>query len=263
MNTMTGSNDEEWFYKITICIEGMSGNVVERICRMILDDNYRIEEIYEILELMEKTIIEMTKIIKKMFSHCGKEYFFNNIRIFMSGSSNNNINGIILKDKNNNTIICNHKGGSAAQSTVIQLFDAFLGVKHEGQTKEYLDEMKDYMPEKHRLFLNTVQKSSDKILKIIESDDNLISKKNCCVDKLITFRKTHIELIKNYIVKFNDKDNVHGVYGSGGTQPLLFCNSVINKCRESQIIKVVPFLNEYYKYIGIILFIFWLLILFI
>merc|ERR1740117_2312288 len=48
-------------------------------------------------------------------------------------------------------------GASAAQSSAIPVFDAVLGVAHQGSTVAFVKDMRRYMPRPHREFLELMQ----------------------------------------------------------------------------------------------------------
>jgi len=140
-----------------------------------------------------------------------------------------------------------YKGGSAAQSTLIQVYDALLGIEHTGHAKEYLNEMCNYMPKDHLIFLNYVRKNVNikEIIKL-NGDYDLSRKYDECVNQLASFRHAHLGLVHAYIMKFikepnvnvhendNDNENAHGAKGSGGTNPIEFCKHVI---KDMKIVK--------------------------
>ncbi|VDN32248.1 unnamed protein product [Cylicostephanus goldi] len=51
-------------------------------------------------------------------------------------------------------------GGSAAQSSTIQLIDAFLKVEHTGADNDFLIRQRDYMPREHRELLQWVEEAT-------------------------------------------------------------------------------------------------------
>lgn len=269
--TMTGNKSEQWFYKVMIAIEGLGGGCLEEVpfIPTYIGDP---EKMTKFLVRLCGNISESAKLVPRMYEHCKSAFFFNQLRIYLSGSDNPNLEGIkidlsdIMENpswfKWHNTITIKTKGGSAAQSTLIQVYDAILGVSHF--KCNFLDEMRDYMPAKHRNYLQMIN-NGPSIREYVSSSDNddMINAYDNCINKLKNFRKAHVNLVKNYIVKFitmnktkensdnywsslksyigkfitidQDNKNAHGKNGSGGTDPEKFCNKVIKNTQKSLI----------------------------
>jgi indoleamine 2,3-dioxygenase len=247
-HTMTGNISEEWFYKIMIAIEGVSGPAIMLIPNIYksfgLNNNRNtIENLRTILNTLKKAVI----LIKRMYEKCDPEFFFNRLRIYLGGSKNDNLpNGVDLdlSPIQMGTLNIRYAGGSAAQSTLIQVYDDFFGVKHtEEHGVNFLKDMRNYMPLKHRQYLEDISmlpSLSDYVTRA--NDEFLTDIYNQCLNELVQFRKTHLNLIHNYVVKFvnnksNDKleksdakssdNNAHGAKGTGGTEPVAFCTNLI------------------------------------
>jgi indoleamine 2,3-dioxygenase len=236
LHTMTGTESEEWFYKIMICIEGLSGEVVA-ISHEISKYYSNSQIILSLLKVMNLKIKESVQIINRIYEHCDPDVFFDKIRIYLSGSLNDNLpQGIIfdLHPLGLGTKTYRLHGGSAAQSTLFQIYDILFGIQHTGHGKEFLDKMRHYMPESHRVFAEELAKTLS-IKKYIELSVglDLHSNKNSlkymfeqCVKNITNLRKIHlmIEDRKNADLI----TNAHGDKGSGGTNLIVFCKEIID-----------------------------------
>lgn len=247
-HTMTGNRSEEWFYLIMIAIEGVSGRMVTEIpnCHTYFNDDDK----HKVKEFLDSCLVDLTKIvkiIKRMYEQCDPDFFFNNLRIYLSGSKNDNLpDGVKLNleplGKKSRTI--KNIGGSAAQSTLIQMYDCFFGIEHDEHGKTFLDEMRKYMPKSHYEYLrNLEQLPSLKEYVLNSADTELIEKYNDCVKCLKKFRQAHLGLVHKYIMRFvkqpqteiksdeqiepNQNKNAHGTKGSGGQSPVEFCKDLI------------------------------------
>lgn len=246
---ITLNKSEEWFYLIMVAIEGCSGHALKSmyyLSKLDDDTNFSTQEIEYHLNIINDALEKINVIISRMYERCDPEFFFNKLRIFLAGSDNEKYfpNGLRVKDYNHAPI--KFKGGSAAQSSLIQVFDIFFNVKHVGHAKEFLTEMRSYMPGKHRDFLLYLESKNGFNIEL--DNDNLIRLKNSCIDKLVSFRQKHIEIVHRYIFKFIKKPetvvgtentkNIHGEKGTGGTNPLEFLGQVIkdtkNKANETK-----------------------------
>jgi len=239
---MTGNPQEEWFYLIMVAIEGHSGQLIKAVHtilnglefkkhypRIYFDDKSIVRELYIILECMKKNI----DVINRMHEKCTPNFFFNKLRIYLSGSSNKKYFPKGFKIEGMEDRIISYDGGSAAQSSLIQTLDIFFSVKHDGKHKQFLDRMHDYMPQMHAEFL-MILKSYPKLCDYIniKKNDELKYLYDECLIQLRKFRNCHFQIVHKYIVPFITKEetaltNVHGIKGSGGTDPEQFLSALI------------------------------------
>lgn len=83
----------------------------------------------------------ISKILQRMYEECGPAVFFHAIRPFLAGGKNMASaglpNGVFYDLGDGHGKWHQYSGGSNAQSSLIQTFDAFLGVHHTatGETK--------------------------------------------------------------------------------------------------------------------------------
>lgn len=280
INTMTGDKSEEWFYKVMIAIEGIGGTMLNEIYEISSahKNSNRIDKVKlkNFLLQLSDNIAQSIKIIKRMNEHCDPTFFFNTLRIFLSGSKNDNLpNGIKidLSPIEKETITLNYAGGSAAQSTLIQVYDKLLGIDH-AESNKFLTEMRMYMPQAHRKYLHEITS----IRELCESSDCEIQNAfNDCIDKLGAFRQAHLSLIHNYIMKFvpktqlntnndNNQNNAHGEKGTGGTDPVTFCSDIIRETNKTKVLSTslkssnndITGIPIYVFIVGVILLWFWL-----
>ena len=246
-HTMTGDPSECWFYKVMIAIEGVGGNILKRLLKYD-QTNYQ-----KILVDINNLLKQCTKLIKRMYEGCDPDFFFNNIRIYLAGSNNENLpNGITIAS--DPPIVLKYTGGSAAQSTLIQVFDVLFDVKHEGK---FLETMREYMPASHRNYLLNILP----IKNYITPNDKKIY--NQCISQLGKFRQAHLGLVYKYIAKFIAPDtigknvNAHGSKGAGGTEPVIFCQQVINETHNSKIKKDVSYHYYISTFLVILMFCVW------
>jgi len=255
INSMTGRRDESWFYLIMIAIEGEVENLLIEFPNT---PTFTIDQMTEFLKKWHSVLVKQTQIIKRMYENCDPAFFFNELRIYLSGSNNDNIVGKSVSVEGTDIQFA-YVGGSAAQSSLIQAYDIMFDVHHTGSEKEFLDGQLQYMPGKHREYLA--------YLKTIPSIKTTIKNYNCkeindrldiedlfdkCIDQLIAFNRVHASIINKYIMKFvmphpvtiiiksvinsflPSNKNAHGVKGSGGTNPVIFVNNVIKNRRRTK-----------------------------
>ena len=110
-------------------------------------------------------------------------------------------------------------GASAAQSSLIQAYDAGLGIVHlHPESEPFLTLMRKYMPPKHRDFLETLG-SGESVYDFVQANKaespQLGAVYNQCIDELDEFRRAHMEMAVRYVLK-QGKDGEDGL-GTGGT----------------------------------------------
>ena len=257
---MTGNSQEEWFYLIMVAIEGQSGRLLKAVYTVLsgLDFKRRHSHIYfnnktiarelqTIAECMRKNV----EVINRMYERCKPDFFFNKLRIYLSGSSNKEYFPDGFKIEGMEDRIVSYDGGSAAQSSLIQALDIFFSVKHDGTHKEFLDRMHTYMPKAHSNFLMLL-KSYPRFCDYVntEKDKELGDMYDECLVQLRKFRNCHFQIVHKYIVPFitskdeseskeseeasADSTNVHGMKGSGGTEPEKFLGALIEDTKDAR-----------------------------
>jgi indoleamine 2,3-dioxygenase len=236
--TMTNTKDEQWFYLIMIAIE-FHGKVIidliEKINKFIKEKNSGLIRVN--LDRLREQIIKIKSVLKRMYEHCRPEVFYNQIRIFLNGFDKKyfpdglQIDGIDLPEK------LYYKGGSAAQSTLIQILDILLHKDEIGCefSKNFLKEMLDYMPIKHRKYALDLKEYKenynlhDYIIQF--EDDRLIRVYNNVLEELKLFRRTHFQIVRDYVFNFSNTKAL----GTGGTEAKTFLSNVMNETTISRV----------------------------
>lgn len=251
---------ESWFYLIMTAIEGCCGEILPLSLKTLdLLEEYsnpkksKTKSNANTLDKIKKNLIKYSEIlslqrdiISRLPEHCVPDLFFNTQRKYLWGSDSDKLGGeVILEgDFPSEPQTISFGGGSAAQSSLIQVEDIFLGVKHPGD--KFLLKQREYMPGEHRKILETMslkQSLKHYIDRDIVQDEEIIELFNECLQKLVTFRGVHMGIVKNYIiqqVQINEahekgitvkqleqqqRDGVKGV-GTGGTDLKTFLNGI-------------------------------------
>lgn len=226
LNRMTQDQQEDWFYLVMIAIEGLFGSTLKDIPTMYEHSKMGNHKYVKGFLTNLKDDIEISKgYVKMMYEKLDPEFFFHNLRIFLSGSDKVDDGYCIQFDGKEHFI--KNKGGSAAQSTIIKVLDVFLGVNHEGDIKDELDDTLNYMPKAHVDYVNYIKSLGD-IHKYLNEENKIIFAD--CVYALNSFRQAHLGLVRHYVMKFineGKKSDVHGDRGSQGTNPEVFCGGII------------------------------------
>ena len=109
--------------------------------------------------------------------------------------------------------------GGIAQSSIVPALDALLGVTHSNDPlKEYLDEMRLYMPKEHRELLNGLDEWSKNERTKININQESVEIINELIKEVHTFRDKHLEYARVYIYDQSLTNNSNSnIVGTGGT----------------------------------------------
>lgn len=234
INTLTGSMDEQWFYLISVAIEARGAHTLPVMLRAIRAARERdTKEVTKCLTQFAQAVDDIDSLLQRMYRHCDPHIFYHRIRPFLAGSKNMGEaglpNGVLLDKGVGNAEYAQYRGGSNAQSSLIQFFDIVLGVEHRptgeprspksadepGETGRqrwhgFIMEMRDYMPGPHKRFLEHVARVAN-IQEYVEShpdDLDLCTAFNAALAMVKALRTTHITMVSRYIVvKSREKSN--------------------------------------------------------
>ena len=224
INNFLGGVDEDWFVTIHVCIEDAASDAIEA-CQKIAQCNETSSE-KEILNLLNQIAESMKKvnlIFARMPEKCDPYIYYHRVRPFIFGTKDNPDlkKGLIYEGQFENKPQF-FRGETGAQSSIIPSLDGALQISHtKDNLRHYLNEMRDYMPPKHREFINSLENQS--MLKQLISDSNkLIKKYNDCLEEIRVFRAMHLEYAGTYIHKQSQIENPFGrggstITGTGGT----------------------------------------------
>jgi len=222
---ITGDKSESHFYLTMVAIEYEGRIILNAIISLITGKN----NLTNVLQEISITISKIIEIMNKMRTGCDPTFFFNKLRIFLTGWTNETLfpNGMNLENVESNARL---SGGSAAQSSIIQVLDIFLGVTH---SHPFLNKMRDYMPIKHRQFLIWLE-TCPRCPSLIHNDEtkNLY---NECVTKLSLLRSIHMGFIHTYI--FSQSTNSKSAISSEGTGGTFLGNA--NSTTDDGLVKML------------------------
>ncbi|MFT5764673.1 MAG: indoleamine 2,3-dioxygenase, partial [Saprospiraceae bacterium] len=218
-----GGLDESWFYLVTVQIEKIGGPAIPSLLEGIAFlEKSQSEKAIDCLERATLILKSMTETLRQMYLHCEPPVFYKRIRPFLDSFVEVEYQGTLPEKRS-------FHGGSAAQSSLIQFFDAILGNRYDDipSTNHYLLEMRKYMPPKHAAFLRYLETKPSFKDYAIQNKKLEVATKNA-IDHLIEFRNEHLKMVSIYIMKQAKATNAEAV-GTGGTNPMLFLKSIRNK----------------------------------
>jgi indoleamine 2,3-dioxygenase len=226
LQNFLGGQDEEWFVLIHVAIEAKAGPALAAVLTMqraVVD--HQPEIVTQELATIAQTLRSMHDILLRMPERCDPYVYFRRVRPYIHGWANHpSLPAGVIYDgvEDYGGIGQSFRGETGAQSSIIPALDATLGIGHaEDLLYRYLKEMRDYMPPKHRAFIEMVEAGPsvrDYVLRHRDLHPPLRDAYNAAVDGIELFRSTHLEYARNYIVKQSQggKRNPTDV-GTGGT----------------------------------------------
>jgi indoleamine 2,3-dioxygenase len=230
--TFTGSFDEKWFYLATLGVELAGAAAIVALAGAVAaarsgGDNAVAEE----LTALESGIRQMTAALMRMHERCDPHIFYHRIRPYLAGWP---APGLTYAGTGTAPQIW--AGGSAAQSSLLQSFDAGLGIRHEhAHTRDFLDAMLQYMPPKHRALVAALRQTSTIRTRAENGSPALRDAYNACIAATDEFRRKHIGLTSQYIIKQASTHVGPGTIGTGGTDFVEFLRESRVETARSQL----------------------------
>ena len=218
LQNFLGGMDEDWFIMIHIAIEHEAKEILNNLKTYYLDKN----EDQSYLENALVSIKKINQIMKRMPEKCDPFIYYNRVRPYIFGWKNNPAtpNGVIYEDVEeyggNPQLF---RGETGAQSSIVPALDALLGVTHSNDPlKEYLDEMRLYMPKEHRNLLNDLDQWSENNRSNSITEDSSVVLSDEIIKEVHAFRNKHLEYARIYIHEQSlSNQNNSNVVGTGGT----------------------------------------------
>ncbi|XP_034041451.1 indoleamine 2,3-dioxygenase 2-like [Thalassophryne amazonica] len=203
---------------------------------------------------IQRGLITVTQSLKKiketfklMHNHVDPTVFYGTLRIFFSGWRDNPMlpHGLLYDGVSNDRIMLS--GGSAAQSSSLQCFDALLCIQHDGEPGAFLKRMRDYMPPAHRQLIEHLSLCPS-LRDFIQSRSSrtLCQAYNECVSALVELRNYHFNIVAKYIIipsnrgyakgcPFSGGRSKNSAAGTSGSNFIVFLKSVRNTTKEALI----------------------------
>jgi indoleamine 2,3-dioxygenase len=218
MQNFLGGVDEDWFIMIHVAIEYEAKVILSNLKSYFLDENLD----KSLLEKSLESIKKINSIMNRMPEKCDPFIYYNRVRPYIFGWKNNPATpeGVIyegVEDYNGEPQL--FRGETGAQSSIVPALDALLGVTHSNDPlREYLDEMRLYMPKEHRELLNGLDEWSENKRKNLSIDEKSRMILNEIINEVHTFRDKHLEYARVYIFEQSLTNNSNSnIVGTGGT----------------------------------------------
>ena len=221
-----GGIDEDWFVTIHVCIENKAKLAITSALNIALafeENKVNKDLVLKDLSNVKESMMEVNHIFRKMPEKCDPYIYYHRVRPYIFGWKNNPDlpEGLIYEDCFDNQPQL-FRGETGAQSSIVPTLDALFNVVHErDELREYLDEMRLYMPPGHRELIEYVEKHS-KLKEFINENVDLKQIYDECLQEVSIFRTQHLQYAADYIHSQNTKSTLFGsggskVRGTGGT----------------------------------------------
>ncbi len=219
-----GGVDEDWFILVHLEIEARAGALLREVGPASAAAAARDERaLGESLEAISSGIESLCQSLNRMPEQCDPYVYYRRVRPYIHGWKDHPLlpegvtyEGVVALGGRPQRL----RGETGAQSGIVPVLDAALGVAHAGDPlRAYLAEMRDYMPPLHRAFLEAVEAAPSVRTAVLASGNReLRAAYDDCLRWLEAFRSTHLDYAARYIHQQSPTGgaNPTGV-GTGGT----------------------------------------------
>jgi indoleamine 2,3-dioxygenase len=224
-----GGQDEEWFILIHIDIEKKAGKALKAIEQaqeaVVAQDAEKVEAA---LIKMRAALSSMYEVLGRMPERCDPYIYFHRVRPYIFGWRNNPSlpNGVVYEGVDEyKGVGQKFRGETGAQSAIIPAMDGVLGIEHEkDELREYLMEMRTYMPPKHVAFIEAVE-AGPSVRNFVTTikRSSLTQVFNDCIELVANFRAMHLEYAGTYIhAQAQATPGNPSAVGTGGTPFMVY-----------------------------------------
>ncbi len=202
-----GGIDEEWFILVHVEIEAKAAPGLAAIlpaqAAVTADEP---GQLIDHLDAIAASLQQMWDTLKRMPEHCDPYIYYNRVRPYIHGWKDHPAlpDGVVYEGvEAYGGKPQRFRGETGAQSSIIPSLDAALGVVHrDDPLRPYLQEMREYMPPHHRVFVESVEQGPSIRSYVLERGPSLPELRrayNECVQRLASFRTQHLGYAHRYI----------------------------------------------------------------
>jgi indoleamine 2,3-dioxygenase len=237
-----GGQDEEWFILIHIEIEKKAGKALKAIEQaqeaVISADSDKVEAA---LLKLRMALTAMYEVLGRMPERCDPYIYFHRVRPYIFGWRNNPSlpDGVVYEGVDQyKGIGQKFRGETGAQSAIIPAMDGVLGIEHEkDELREYLMEMRTYMPPAHVAFIQAVEAGPSVRNFVTSTKKNSLTEVfNDCVELVANFRAMHLEYAGTYIhAQAQATPGNPSAVGTGGTPFMVYLRKHRDETKQQTI----------------------------
>jgi len=248
LQNFLGGLDEEWFVVVHIQIEREAGSGLAGLLQAMngAAEDKR-DEVLLGLKSLAWAQTAMRNTLVRMKERCDPYVYYNRVRPYIHAWKNSPTlpNGLIYENVEPYAGQPQQfRGETGAQSSIVPCLDAGLGIAHAPDPLTvYLQEMRDYMPPRHRAFLQVLEKTTDNSGRPLlagyvrdrkSHSPDLWSAYSVCVNLLAQFREIHIGYADSYIHRQHQAhaSNPTAV-GTGGTPFMTYLQKHLDETKQA------------------------------
>lgn len=223
LQNFLGGVDEEWFILVHVEIEARAASALAAIGpAQEAAGQDRPEEVGAALGRMAAALEAINAVMERMPERCDPYIYYTRVRPYIHGWKNQPAlpQGLLYEGVEAYAgRPQGFRGETGAQSSIVPSLDAALGIAHQpDQLREYLMEMRDYMPPRHRDFIRAVEAGPSVRACALRHRAGLRDAYNACVSGVERFRAKHFEYAARYIHHQAQRDPANPTaVGTGGT----------------------------------------------
>jgi indoleamine 2,3-dioxygenase len=248
LQNFLGGLDEEWFVVVHIQIEREAGPGLAGLLRAMrgaIED--KDDEVLLGLKSLALAQTAMRATLLRMKERCDPYVYYNRVRPYIHGWKNSPSlpNGLTYEGVGAYAGQPQQfRGETGAQSSIVPCIDAGLGIAHAPDPLTlYLQEMRVYMPPRHRAFIELLEKATDEqghpLLAGYVRDrklhhPDLWSAYSACIDLLAQFREIHIGYADSYIHRQHQSHSSNPTaVGTGGTPFMQYLQKHLDETKQA------------------------------
>ncbi|WP_455245324.1 hypothetical protein [Petrachloros mirabilis] len=247
LQNFLGGLDEEWFVVVHIQIERQAGHGLGGLLYAMNGAAHgNGDEVLHGLQMLAGAQMAMRDTLLRMKERCDPYVYYTRVRPYIHGWKNSPLlpnglryDGVAAYEGHPQQF----RGETGAQSSIVPCLDAGLGITHTPDPLTvYLQEMRDYMPPRHRAFLLAIEAAKDDqghpllpryIRERKSHQPELWKAYSSCVDLLAQFREIHIGYADSYIHR---QHQIHAsnptAVGTGGTPFMTYLQKHLDETRQ-------------------------------
>jgi indoleamine 2,3-dioxygenase len=248
LQNFLGGLDEEWFVVIHIQIERQAGlglnGLVQAMNGAARDQE---DEVLLGLQSLASAQTAMRDTLLRMKERCDPYVYYTRVRPYIHGWKNSPSlpNGLLYDHVSAYAGQPQQfRGETGAQSSIVPCLDAGLGISHAPDPLTvYLQEMREYMPPRHRAFLQNLEQATDDLNRPLLSgyirdrkfrSPQLWDAYSSCVVLLAQFREIHVGYADSYIHRQHQSHATNPTaVGTGGTPFMAYLQKHLDETKQA------------------------------
>lgn len=219
-----GGADENWFIMVHVEIEAKAGKALAAIPAVIEAVDARdTARVIAHLQAIRSAWEQINPVFDRMPEKCDPYIYYHRVRPYIHGWKGNPAlpEGLIYEGVDRYAgKPQSFRGQTGSQSSIVPTMDALMQISHENDPlKEFLDELHQYRPPRHRKFIEDVgARSKLRDFVLAQNNPALTNLYDDIIDHVQKFRTRHLEYAANYINKqARDSEGNPVDIGTGGT----------------------------------------------